>query len=139
MSNLNRRVEKLEKQAGVGDSDSPVIRYICKAADGAAGAEVARKKAVAEWEAENGPLEGREPQYIERSIVSPPPKEADQKPGTDIGSAPGPDAMQEPKTNVTPFLARRSGGAAAGGVKMARKKLKPGNAEIGREMRSRGC
>ena len=106
MSNLNRRVEKLEKQAGVGDSDSPVIRYICKATDGEAGAEAARKKAVAKWEVENGPLEGREPQYIERFIVSPPPKEAEQNLGTDIDSAPDPDAMQEPKTNVTPFLAR---------------------------------
>ena len=103
MSNLNRRVEKLEKQAGVGDSDSPVIRYICKATDGEAGAEAARKKAVAKWEVENGPLEGREPQYIERCIVSPPPpKEAEQNLGMNMNSS----AIREPETKVIPFLAR---------------------------------
>ena len=72
---LKHRIEKLEKQAGIGDSDSPAIRYICDQKDGETGAEAARKKAVAKWEAENGPLGDREPLFIERSMVSPPPQD----------------------------------------------------------------
>lgn len=72
---LKHRIEKLEKRAGIGDSDSPVIRCICDQKDGKTGAEAARKKAVTEWEAENGPMGDREPLFIERSMVSPPPRD----------------------------------------------------------------
>lgn len=106
MSNLNRRVEKLEKQAGVGEDDwmnrekHPAIAYWYDAEAGEAGAEAARKKATAEWEAENGPLDGREPFYIERRLVSPGHRKAEAEPDS--------EAIPEPKpaSNVTPFLAR---------------------------------
>ena len=94
---LKHRIEKLEKRVGFRKSDSPAIRYICDQKDGETGAEAARKKAVAEWEAENGPLGDREPVFIEHCIVSPqPPKEAEQKHGTDKDSVPDSDAIREP-------------------------------------------
>lgn len=71
---LKYRIEKLEKQAGGGKMNSPVIRYIRDQKDGEKEVKAARKKAVAEWEAINGSLNGREPRFIERSIISPPPK-----------------------------------------------------------------
>ncbi len=66
---LKHRIEKLEKQAGVDDQDSPVIGYCCFQKDGRVSAEAARRKATEKWEAKNGPLGDREPLYIERWIV----------------------------------------------------------------------
>lgn len=75
---IKQRIEKLEKRAGLGAEDDftdrekhPAIAYICKREDGEAGAEAAQKEAVAKWEAENGPLNGREPFFVERCLVSP--------------------------------------------------------------------
>ena len=77
---LKLRIEKLEKRAGIGKEDSPIIGYCCHQKDGKASAEAAQKKAVAEWEAINGPLDGREPFFIERWIVLPSPKGAESGP-----------------------------------------------------------
>lgn len=97
MSRIETRVEKLEQRAGVGEKDSPVIRYVCNQEDAEEGAAAARAEAVAAWEAENGPLGDREPFFIVRCLVSPPARREAE------AAAPSP---QEPETNVTPFLAR---------------------------------
>ena len=71
---IKHRIEKLEKRAGIGKEPSPIIGYCCHQKDGKVSAEAAQKKAVAEWEAINGPLGDREPFFIERWIVVPSPK-----------------------------------------------------------------
>ncbi len=80
---IKHRIEKLEKRAGIGKEDSPIIGYCCFEKDGKVSAEAAQKKAVAKWEAENGPIGDREPFFIERWIVLPSPKRTQngQNPG----------------------------------------------------------
>ena len=72
MNGLENRVKKLEKRAGIGKGDSPVITYLCHERDGEEGAATAQAEAVAVWEAENGPLGDREPFFIHVKFVSPP-------------------------------------------------------------------
>ena len=71
---LKRRIEKLEKRVGIGKVNTPIIGYCCHQKDDKVSAEAAQKKAVAKWEAINGPLGDREPFFIERWIVVTSPK-----------------------------------------------------------------
>ncbi len=99
---IEHRIEKLEEQAGVGESQ-PVIRYNYNRKDGDAAAEAAKEKALAEWEAMNGPLGDREPLYIERSIVGAwivlPPRRMPEAESPEVASDPAPGPP-------TSFLAR---------------------------------
>jgi hypothetical protein len=70
MNQINNRVTKLESRLAP-NTPAPVIRYICRAKDGEQGSKDARFNAIVEWEKENGPLGGVEPNFIERSIVEP--------------------------------------------------------------------
>ena len=79
---IKHRIEKLEKRAGIRKEPSPIIGYCCHQKDDKVSAKAAQKKAVAEWEAINGPLGDREPFFIERWIVVPSPK------GGEIGPKP---------------------------------------------------
>ena len=71
---LKSRIEKLEKRVGIGKGNTPIIGYCCHQKDDKVSAEAAQKKAVAKWEAINGPLGDREPFFIERWIVVTSPK-----------------------------------------------------------------
>ena len=62
---LNKRIEKLEKQSGKKDDRFlPVIVLDFKG-------EESEAEAIAKWEAENGPLDGRHPLIVRFCAVSP--------------------------------------------------------------------
>jgi hypothetical protein len=58
---LKRRLEKLEK--AIGPVQQPVIVYRED--------EKSKAEALAEWEAENGPIGDREPMFVIIQIISP--------------------------------------------------------------------
>ena len=62
---LNKRIEKLEKQSGKQDDRSPPVIVLDFKG------EESEAEAIAKWEAENGPLDGRHPLIVRFCAVSP--------------------------------------------------------------------
>jgi hypothetical protein len=69
MNRLNKRVEKLELMCA---PDRVWIRYIVADTDSDAGKEIAKAKAINEWEAKNGLLGEVEPDFLVWCTVSRP-------------------------------------------------------------------
>jgi hypothetical protein len=67
MGRLNKRIEKLELK---NVPDRVWIRYIVANTDSDAVKEIAKAKAINEWEARNGLLGDIEPDFMEICLVS---------------------------------------------------------------------
>ena len=103
MSNLNRRINKLE-QTNHKEPEQVWIQYLINETDGEDAEAEAKAAAIAEWEAKNGPVGDRELNFIVWSLISPKPKP--MAPVVDAAKETAGDDEYFGASNRMPFLAR---------------------------------